>query len=205
MNSYFSKRFHLAIPSVSSILLASIIAQPAALIAGCCGTGLNFSHSAYAKYIYNLQRSFPTIYRQFGGSRSSGTFPMTYSGATSNNSVQISRPGMRDEYRGFASILLGASLAISAALRLTPERHCCQCSARSGLIRCAHPCGAACRQSISAALRFPSSRPSPLLNLLSPTTPCTVVWLPCLDQSTFPELGSDLTSPVANGLVRAQR
>ena len=94
MNSYFSKRFHLAIPSVSSILLASIIAQPAALIAGCCGTGLNFSHSAYAKYIYNLQRSFPTIYRQFGGSRSSGTFPMTYSGATNNNSVQISRPGM---------------------------------------------------------------------------------------------------------------
>ena len=108
-------------------------------------------------------------------------------------------------YGGFASILLGASLAISAALRLTPERQCCQCSARSGLIRCAHPCGAACRQSISAALRFPSSRPSPLLNLLSPTTPCTVVWLPCLDQSTFPELGSDLTSPVANGLVRAQR
>ncbi len=78
---------------VATILLASILTQPVSLNAGCCGQNA-YGVVGWHQWKQKVCHVFPTFYRLFSGSRSSGSFRMTYSGATNNNSVQISRPGM---------------------------------------------------------------------------------------------------------------
>ena len=97
MNHYLSKRFHLAVQLAAAFLLAAILFRPVAVSADCCGSGADGNALQLAFNISlnpDLFKAFPTLFGQFGGKSFGGTIPMIHSGATNNNSVQVSRRGM---------------------------------------------------------------------------------------------------------------